>query len=152
MGKKKSIFFPPDFTPSKFPFNAQLICCLRKSERAKWSPGHHKHRSTDESSSYHTNACPQAHGRHSSMASRCGFDVIWDNKDQRAIKDHNPQQIVIIQTSPGGRRRLFRSWLPWCSGILFSLEISELSSFGSCPTQLHSYVDTKELYEQDVHF
>lgn len=62
-----------------------------------------------------------------------GLDVIWDNKDQRAIKEHNPQQILIIQSRPGGRRRLFLSWPPWCSGILFSLESSELSSFGSCP-------------------
>lgn len=73
-----------------------------------------------------------------------GLDVIWDNKDQHAIKDYNPQQIVIIQSSPGGRRRLFISWPHWCSGILFSLEISGLSSFGNCPTQLHSHVDTKE--------
>lgn len=77
-----------------------------------------------------------------------GLDVIWDNKDQRAIKDHNPQQIEIIPSRPGGSRRLFRSRPPWCSGILFSLEIGELSSFGSCPSppppQLHSHVDTKE--------
>lgn len=73
-----------------------------------------------------------------------GSDVIWDNKDQCAIKDYNPQQIVTIQSSPGGSRRLFISWPHWCSGILFSLEISKLSSFGGGPTYLHPYVDTKE--------
>lgn len=119
-----------DVTPSKFPFNVRLISCLQKSERAKECPVHHKHRSTNNrhKAEFLAYNCKPTCTRQTFQDGKQALVwMLYGTIKICAIKDYNHQQIVIIQRSPGGRRRLFRPWALLCSGLLLGLDISKFS-------------------------